>query len=416
MIDEVVILAGGFGTRLRPAVSDLPKCMADVAGQPMLEHIIRRLLSKGVRRFIFSLGYRAEVVEAFLRQVFPSLDYDLVIEDDPLGTGGALRFALSHAWADDVLVVNGDSLFLIDPDLLLRKHTAMGAECTLALKSMADADRYGTVEADPSGRILGFAEKKSGVSGLINGGVYLLNRRRFLARAWPERFSLEKDYFARFVREGCFAGVTADTYFIDIGIPEDYARAQVDLAPRPFDISAVDAAWTLFLDRDGVINVNIPNDYVRTWQEFVFEPGAKEAIASLGRVFGRIVVITNQRGVGKGWMTQAVLDDLHDRMVAELHAAGGSVDAILACTSTDDKAYDRKPNPGMAFKARARFPEIDFSRSVMCGDKSIDMQWAKNIGGFGVWIMPGGDGLERSGGDVRFPSLAAFARWILREI
>src|SRR5690606_24242684 len=157
---------------------------------------------------------------------------------------------------------------------------------------------------------------------------------RFLARPLPETFAFDQDYLNSYVEEGVFTGYPDDGACLDLRQPADIVRANAILAPRVFDPSAIDHKWTLFLDRDGVINVNIPNDYVRTWDTFRWEDGAKEAIAALSRRFDRIVVITNQRGVGKGWMTQAALDDIHARMTAQVGAAGGRIDAIFACDST----------------------------------------------------------------------------------
>lgn len=377
MITEAIILPGGLDGR--PAAGDSPACLADAGGKPLLEHRIRQLLAQGIRRFIVPVGERERMVEAFLRQVFPSLDFVILLDDEADKPGHSLRYAMAYAGAGQVLVLGGDMPYRIDLNGIGARHAASATECTAVLVA-PDAEATGD-----------------------NDGFYLIDRTRFLARAEEETMDFPAGYVAR-----CRAANTLDEIRI--------SGSSMDGQARELEARGIDNTWTLFLDRDGVININIPNDYVRHWDEFVFEPGAKEAIASLSGLFGRIVVITNQRGVGKGWMTRATLDDLHARMVAEIEAAGGRIDAIFACTSPEDRDYDRKPNPGMAFRARQQFPEIDFSRSIMCGDKGIDMQWARNIGAFGMWILPGSDDLERSGAHRRFPSLAVFARWILREI
>src|SRR4030095_845211 len=145
-VKEVIILAGGLGTRLRGVVPDLPKCMAPVAGQPFLKHVIRYFLSQGIERFIFSLGYMHEVIEEFLNVEFPTLNLQCSIEQEPLGTGGAIQRACRRATETNVIVVNGDSLFKVDVQKSFTSHIDSEAECTLLLKPMKNFDRYGVVE------------------------------------------------------------------------------------------------------------------------------------------------------------------------------------------------------------------------------------------------------------------------------
>ncbi len=410
MISEAIILAGGLGTRLRDAVPDLPKCMAPVAGHPFLYYIIRYLESQGVKRFVFSLGYRHDVVEDFLRDQFPALVYTCVIEPTPLKTGGAIKLALAAVESDDVLVMNGDTLFKVGLKELEAVHLHKQSECTLALKPMFRFDRYGAVASNEDGRILAFEEKKYVDQGNINGGVYLLNKQEFLSQDWPEVFSFESDYLQRDSSKKDFFGVILDRYFIDIGIPADFNKAQVDLKHFPFEINEPDDTWTLFLDRDGVINVNKDDSYVFNREEFIFKEGTLEAIARLSGLFGRIIVITNQRGVGKGLMSEADLQDIHAYMKSNIEKAGGRIDDIFYCTSTDNAHPDRKPSPGMAFRAQEKYPEIDFSKSVMVGDKSADMQWGRNIGAMTVLIMSARykDTIDPSTVDITCDSLYTF--------
>src|SRR3954468_23098443 len=145
-ITEAIILAGGLGTRLRDAVPDLPKCMAPIGGRPFLSYVIDHLRMQGVQRFIFSLGYKAEIIETYLNEFYPTLDYSSVIEKEPLGTGGAIQLALQKAETDDVVIANGDTLFKIKLEELFAVHAKHKAACTLALKPMQNFERYGVVE------------------------------------------------------------------------------------------------------------------------------------------------------------------------------------------------------------------------------------------------------------------------------
>ena len=229
---EGLILAGGLGTRLRSVVSDLPKCMAPVAGRPFLFYVINWLRLQGVEKFIFSLGYKHEMIEEYLNDQFFTLQYECSIEDDPLGTGGAIQLACQKATEKNVIVVNGDTLFKINGKEVFNFHIEHVAECTLALKPMNDFDRYGVVELNENAVVSNFKEKQFYESGFINGGVYVLNVENFLAKKFPAKFSFEKDYLEPYYESGKLFGIIQDGYFIDIGIPEDFTKAQEELAVR----------------------------------------------------------------------------------------------------------------------------------------------------------------------------------------
>jgi len=229
-ITEAIILAGGLGTRLRSAVPDLPKCMAPVNGKPFIAYVIDYLQSQGVEKFILSLGYKYEIITAFIKKQYPTLDVEYSIEEEPLGTGGAIRYACLKTSKGNVIATNGDTLFKIDVPKLHGFHAMCGADCTLSLKPMKNFDRYGVVELNSNYSIKSFKEKQQYEKGLINGGQYILNTKKFLAEYLPLKFSFEKDYLEALYTQRRMYGVVQDEYFIDIGIPEDYERAQKELA------------------------------------------------------------------------------------------------------------------------------------------------------------------------------------------
>lgn len=226
---ECIILAGGLGTRLREAVPDLPKCMAPVAGRPFLSHVIGYFQQEGIERFIFALGYKSEAIETFLQTRYAGLSYQCSREETPLGTGGAIRLACTLAVNRNVLVLNGDTLFKIKLSRLASFHDQLDADCTLTLKPMQQFDRYGVVELAANQSVRSFREKQFYESGYINGGVYALNVTRFMQEALPEKFSFEKDYLEKLYTQRKIYGQVQNEYFIDIGIPADYARAQEEL-------------------------------------------------------------------------------------------------------------------------------------------------------------------------------------------
>jgi D-glycero-alpha-D-manno-heptose 1-phosphate guanylyltransferase len=411
-INEVIVLAGGLGTRLRDAVPNLPKCMAPVAGRPFLFYVINYLRSQGIEKFIFSLGYKHEIIEEWLTAQFATLDYQCVIEDEPLGTGGAILLACKKTTEKNVLVTNGDTLFKINAGQLISLHLEKEADCTLSLKPMKNFERYGVVELDETRAVKNFKEKQFYTTGLINGGTYALNAERFVTENLPVKFSFEKDYLEKLYNKRKFYGVANDGYFIDIGIPEDYNRAQKELQQPPPDLNAIDTSWTLFIDRDGVINHEKKDEYILNWKEFKFYDGVKEALQRFGKKFGKVIIISNQRGVGRKLMTEDDLMDIHRNMQAAIEEAGGRIDKIYYCTSTNRQNFCRKPNPGMAFLAKKDFSSIDLSRSIMVGNKPSDMLFGRYAGIYTVFVRTTNplQPFPHADIDLVFDSLADFAK------
>jgi len=383
---EAIILAGGLGTRLRDAVPDLPKCMAPVAGRPFLSYVIDYLRMQGIERFVFSLGYKSDIIEEFLQKEYPTLDYTSVVEQEPLGTGGAIHLAIQKAFSKNVVVANGDTLFKISLHDLFKTHHDNDAECTLALKPMQNFDRYGKVDISDNATIISFREKQFYIDGLINGGIYVLNREKFLLRSLPQKFSFEKEYLETFCREGKFYASIQNGYFIDIGIPQDYQRAQLELQRPRLDLHQIDKDWTLFLDRDGVINEERVGEYVLHWGEFIFSTGVLKVFKKLSDHFGRVIVVSNQRGVGKGLMTEEALQSIHLEMKREVEIVHGKIDKIYYCTEKEDTYFYRKPNPGMAVQAFNDFPDIHPGKSIMVGNKPGDMKFGRSAGMFTVFV------------------------------
>lgn len=229
VIREAIILAGGIGTRLQSVVADVPKCLAPVHDKPFLSYVIDHLLTQGIEHFIFALGYKQEMIVEFLEKEYRCLLFKTSIEEEPLGTGGAIQKACAKAKDKSVLVVNGDTLFKFDILKIAGFHILSGASCTVSLKPMADFDRYGVVEINKDNIIVSFKEKQHYDFGLINTGVYALHVHKFLDEGLPDKFSFEKDYLEAFYSKRRMFGIEQDEYFIDIGVPEDYERAKREL-------------------------------------------------------------------------------------------------------------------------------------------------------------------------------------------
>jgi D-glycero-alpha-D-manno-heptose 1-phosphate guanylyltransferase len=390
------------------------------------------LVNQGVNHVVFSVGYLREQVIDYVQSNAWPFTYDFAIEETPLGTGGGIRLALGKCNENQVFVVNGDTFFPVDLKAMPFSHAV-----TLALKPMKDFDRYGSVSVSPqpseenyfSGRdpknqfssdftnpthtdsaqpvvgnyfsqgfaknlfpetstkpalkVTAFQEKQHYEEGLINGGVYAIDRERLDLSSLPERFSFEKEVLEPGAAIGEIGGWVSEAYFIDIGIPEDYQKAQWAI-PAWFAVQKASEAvmksdaTTLFLDRDGVLNRHILGDYVRTPGMWEWMPGILQAMALWAKKFRHIVLVTNQRGVGKGVMTDADLAKVHAQMMKDVLEAGGRLDLILACTAVSEEDPRRKPNPGMFYEACNLFPDIDATSSVMLGDAPSDAAFAKN--------------------------------------
>ena len=233
---EAILLCGGLGTRLRSVVSDRPKPMADIAGKPFLHYLVKMLSESGVKHLIFALGYMGEQIEAYFQS---GEEYGLSIsysyEDSPLGTGGGIRNALSKVSGENVLVLNADTYFHTDYESLLREQIKNKAAMTIASRKIEDISRYGAILKDESGRILRWNEKMSSdqaeapCPGEINGGIYVMQKS--LIEKIPEgKQSLENDCIPAWLEDGLYLqAVPSDGYFMDIGIPEDYAQFKEDV-------------------------------------------------------------------------------------------------------------------------------------------------------------------------------------------
>jgi D-glycero-alpha-D-manno-heptose 1-phosphate guanylyltransferase len=225
---EAIVLAGGLGTRLRGVVPDEPKVMAPIHGRPFLEIVLASLARKHCSRVVLSLGYKSERVVGHFGARFAGMQLVYEIERAPLGTGGALRRALGHCESDHVFVLNGDTyldLEVADIEEQWRRNRVP----IIVAREVDDAARYGRLDV-AGGRVTSFVEKGTPGRGLINAGLYVLPRD--IAREFPpiEVFSLERDFLTKAVSCSPYQYFVSRGYFIDIGIPEDYARAQIELA------------------------------------------------------------------------------------------------------------------------------------------------------------------------------------------
>ena len=230
MLNTAIILAGGMGTRLKTIISDLPKPMAPIMNVPFLTYQLNYLKHFGIKKVIFSVGYLSEKIIAHYNQSFENISIEYSIEKNPLGTGGGIRMAMSNLNEDLVLILNGDSFFDLDLEQFYNLHLEQKSDFSLALRYVNNSERYGNIEFNSSHQITSFIEKNQlNQSGYINAGVYILSKKLYLQNTKPDiNFSIEKDFFEKQLNQLIIKGFEFKDYFIDIGIPEDYLKAQDD--------------------------------------------------------------------------------------------------------------------------------------------------------------------------------------------
>ena len=231
---QAILLCGGMGTRLRSVVADRPKPMADICGKPFLQYLLEMLRDKGITEVIFALGYMGEMIEEYFQDGSAfGLKIAYSYEEEPLGTGGAIRNALPKIMEEEVLVMNADTYFPMDYQGLYHFHQENDGDFSLATRGVPDISRYGAVRRDAAGRILAWNEKLEDggqpLAGEINGGIYVM-KKSLIAEIPKGKQSLEQDCIPKWLSEGKrIFGLPFDGYFMDIGIPKDYQQFITDV-------------------------------------------------------------------------------------------------------------------------------------------------------------------------------------------
>lgn len=381
---QAVILGGGKGTRLG-ALAGGPKPLVEIGGRPFIAYLIDNLRRFGVSDIVILTGpFAGEYAARLDDSATASGRISLVSEPSPAGTAGALNHAAERL-APDFLLLNGDSYFDINLlDLAVRARTG-GASAALALAKVDDSGRFGTVTL--AGELVtAFVEKTNAGPGLINAGTYWL-KRDIVAQIGAPPVSLERDVLPSLAAHGAVRGFVYQSPFIDIGTPDDLARART-LVPRWHRRPAA------FLDRDGVLNRD--TGYVYRAEDFVWLDGAKLTVKRLNDAGYLVVVITNQAGVARGLYSEDDVARLHRWINEELRRDGAHIDAFYYCPhhpTAGNGVYRRscdcrKPSPGMVLRAMREWP-VDPAASFFIGDKEIDMQAAEAAGIRGIRMSGG---------------------------
>lgn len=396
-----IILAGGLGTRLRSAVSDRPKVLAEIHGRPFLTYLFDQLTAAGLRAAVLCTGYCAGQVQAILGDAYGELDLRYSPEPTPLGTGGALRLALPLMGEGPILVLNGDSYFDVDLPALWQAHSHTGARATIALARVADTQRFGRVLLADDGQLTAFEEKGAHAGpGWINAGVYVLHVDWAAAIAAGRAVSLERECFPAWIGRGLY-GHRQEGRFLDIGTPESYAAASAffaapaarekaageDVRKQPFTgtvplvrdrLRPISPRRFVVLDRDGTIIVE--RHHLTDPEAVELIPGVAAGLRRLHALGLGLAVVTNQSVIGRGLLDEAVLAKIHARMADLLAAEGVTLDAVYFCPhAPDDGCACRKPLPGLLQQA-AREWAFDPGRCFVIGDKPCDIELGQQCG------------------------------------
>jgi D-glycero-alpha-D-manno-heptose 1-phosphate guanylyltransferase len=223
--DEAIVLAGGLGTRLRRVVGNVPKPLAPVAGRPFLAWVLDHLAQGGMRHVILATGYRGEMIERAVGREWGGMAVDYSVESEPLGTGGAVSLAREHLWGQTAHVLNGDTFLRYQPGALSAMVLKAAAAVGVALAHVPDVRRYGAVRLEGD-HLREFSEKVGSGPGYVNAGCYFLDASTVAGLAGGVAYSLEVDVLRPLASQGAVVGFKNTTGFIDIGVPQDYARAQ----------------------------------------------------------------------------------------------------------------------------------------------------------------------------------------------
>lgn len=377
--EQAVLLVGGLGSRLGEMTKNTPKPLLHVAGRPFLDYLIEEVARHGTKRILLLAQFESEQIRTYVEQSAVirkwGFEVDIAVEPHRAGTGGALWHARSKL--DELFwLLNGDSWLQTNLLAMAEIPQTQDWQAVLTARRVPDASRYGIIECNGNEMTTFGAVSDAGISALINGGVYLM-KRSILDFASPT-CSLEQDILPQLASKGALLVVEANQYFIDIGVMESYAAAQVEL-PAHFCRPA------LFLDRDGVVNVD--HGYVGSVDRFEWMTGAVETIRAANDAGCFVFIVTNQAGVARGYYDEKSVKAVHAHMQNELRLRGAHIDDFRYCPYHPDGSVpefsrpsdNRKPKPGMLLDLLEHWP-IDVEKSFLIGDQLSDIEAAENAG------------------------------------
>lgn len=390
----VVIMAGGFGTRISSINSDVPKPMIEINGFPILYHQIENLKQYGLDDIIMVVGYKADKITDYFKDG-KRFDVNIryVIEEKPLGTAGSFYYLKNMIKSDYFILLNGDIVFNIDFERFIKyfeNSHSLACICTHPNSHPFDSSLIVTDSDNCVINWLGKNERPLFYQNQVNAGIHILSSKLLDFVSSPIKISLDNDILKPLVKEKKLIAYKTPEYIKDMGTPERYYQVSRDLMDGiNVKKSLAVKQKVAFLDRDGTINKYV--GFLRNVDDFELRPNVSEAIKILNEKGYLVIVITNQPVIARGEITEQELKIIHNKMETLLGQDGAYVDAIYYCPHHPDSGYTgeikalkikcncRKPNTGLVERAVKDF-NIDLSKSFIIGDTDLDEKLASNLG------------------------------------
>jgi len=368
---QAVILAGGRGSRLAPLTDTLPKPMIPFHGKPFLEYLVEMLRDQGFKRILLLLGYLPDVIQDYFgdgHRWGVSVEYSVSnIEDD---TGRRIKRA--ESLIDPLfLLMYCDNYWPMRFQFMWQRFVTSGVPAQITVYRNTDRYTRDNVLVDSQGYVLDYdkSRQKADLSGVDIGFAIL--KRSTLAMLADENVMFEREVYPQLVKKRQLGAYLTDHRYYSVGSHNRLHLTDEFLARRP----------TIFLDRDGVLNKKMPRaEYVGTWNQWEWLPGAREALRIFKEADYRVIVITNQPGIARGVMTPSQLEEIHDKMKAEAIQSDGRIDAVYHCPHDWEEGCEcRKPKAGLLYQAQRGF-NLDLTRTYFIGDDERDQQAAERAG------------------------------------
>lgn len=401
---NVVIMAGGKGTRIATVASDIPKPMIPVFGKPILQHEIECLKEQGLTEITLIVGHLGHVITQYFgdgRKYGVNIDY--IVEDTPLGTAGALVY-LKDRIKDDFLLLNGDIIFDVDFNRFLQYHKEHKGIATILTHPNNHPYDSGIIMADKAGVVTKWLHKedeRTYYKNRVNAGIHILSPEVFRYFDEVKKVDLDREILKALIPEGKLIAYDSPEYIKDMGTPERYQMVIRDIESglvKSKNLKQKQKA--VFLDRDGTINVY--KGFIRDINDIELMEGAAEAIARLNQSGYLAIVVTNQPVIARGECTFEEVEQIHEKLETLLGEKGAFVDDIFYCPHHTDKGFEgerpelkfdcdcRKPKPGMLLQAAEKY-NIDLSSSYMVGDGLNDVEAGRRAGCTSILLGQGED-------------------------
>lgn len=381
---QAIIVAGGRGTRLGALTADRPKALLEIGGRPFIDHLVTVIAGQGFERILLLLGYRADLIERHVHDVGGwGLDVQCVATDPDDQTGRRFQAAMDRI-EDRFLFLYCDNLWPMPFDVMWARYLEAGTPGMVTIYDNQDRFTRDNVRVGADGLVEVYDRSRTQPD---LGGVeigYGIFERSVLERLTDADESFQDAIYPDLIARRQLAAFTTSHRYYSIGKPERLADTERFVTGAP----------AVIVDRDGVLNEKPPRaEYVRSWSEWRWIPGALDGLAALHRAGRRVVIVSNQAGVARGAMTREALDGIHERMTAEIVAAGGQIEAIYVCPHDwDEGCLCRKPRPGMLLQAQ-RDLALDLTRTPFIGDDERDAIAAAAAGAPSI-LVSGPDGLR----------------------